>query len=214
MWSSAWSTDLKPPDPDSSGPGEVLGSPGSRTHLTLKISQLFPSRKWEQEEPTADMVSQTNSWLWSWSRFWPWCFWYLSRSLVWPGLLVHVQVTGPFSNLVLAIFPGRSICPGPCSVGGGLKFWQRSSSGSGPGLGPGSCSRLRLCWTSQTFQKIFFLTLRWQSEPPVGSSVAENSWLDEPRFPPVSAPHSHCGGYRKPGGTNLAAHRFDPLYQQ
>lgn len=97
---------------------------------TEDFTTFPPSRKWEQEEPTAVMVSQTNSWLWSRSRFWPWCLRYLSRSLVWPGLLVlilvlvlllflifvlvQVQVTGPFSNLVLvfvlvlflAIFPG------------------------------------------------------------------------------------------------------------
>lgn len=179
---------------------------------TEDFTTFLPSRKWEQEEPTADMVSQTNSWLWSRSRFWPWCFRYLARSLVWHGLLVlvlllflifvlvQVQVTGPLTSnvvlvfvlvLFLAIFPGRSLCPGPCSVGGGLKlvivqifapvlFLDQSSSGLGPG--PGSCPRLRLKR----------LTLCWQSEPPVGSSVAENSWLDQSTFPPVSAPRSHC----------------------
>lgn len=104
MWSSSWSTDLKPPDPDSPGPGEVLGSPGSRTHLTLKISQLFPqagsesrrSRRqtwWVKQtadsdpgpgsDPGASGIcpgpwSDLGSWSWSWSWFWfCYCFWSL-----------------------------------------------------------------------------------------------------------------------------------------
>lgn len=73
------------------------------------------------------------------------------------------------------------------------------------------------------FQQIFFLTLCWQSEPPVRpvwlkTRREERCWkqLTGPDDIPACFSSSLvlCGGYRKPGGTNLASHWFDPVYQQ
>lgn len=80
---------------------------------------------------------------------------------------VQVQVTGPFSNLdmvfVLAIFPGCGICPGPRSVGGGLKFQQRSRSLSWSCSVPGPVQFWFRSWSRSWFLSLLNVSTSFSS---------------------------------------------------
>lgn len=180
------------------------------------------------------MVSQTNSWLWSWSRFWPWCFRHLSRSLVWPGPLVLVLLLFLIFVLVQVQVTGLFFFFCSSAVSGYFSWWWSkilimvhifvpvlfcSWTSLVLVLVHDYVSAERLKRFSRSFSSLYADKASHRSEPVWPKTRREERcWKQLTGRDGVPACFSSsltlCGGDRKPGGTNLAAHRFHLLCQQ